>query len=106
MDTNTDPVRALIDLRDRVLPAAIRYQSVGPGYIEEAQRIVEAALAQQPAGVDGGLTDEAIERALDAPLGLDHTLRGLIRGDTVPVGYSKVDVVRELLRALAAQQQG
>jgi len=59
MNTNTDPVRALIDLRDRVLPAAIRYQSVGPGYIEEAQRIVEAALAQQPAaasapvGVEG-----------------------------------------------------
>jgi hypothetical protein len=47
-----------------------------------------------------GLTDADIERALDTRVGLDHTLRQLIRGDTMAVGYTKVDVVRKLLASL------
>jgi hypothetical protein len=48
------------------------------------------------------VSDEAIERALEAKIGLDNTLRQLIRGDTVAVGYSKVDVVRALLAELGS----
>lgn len=44
--------------------------------------------------------DAAIEAALDQKIGLDNTLRQLIRGDTMAIGYSKVDVVRALLTAL------
>ena len=39
---------ALADLRDRVLPAAIRYHNVGPGDAEEALEIVEASLSKMP----------------------------------------------------------
>ncbi|MGN6654744.1 MAG: hypothetical protein ACTHJ9_05330 [Rhodanobacter sp.] len=46
------------------------------------------------------LADEQIETALKAKLELDYTLRDLIRGDTVAIGYSKADVVRALLVAL------
>lgn len=62
---------------------------------------VDGYKAHQPAGGEAvALTDERIEAALDTPMGLDHTLRKLVRGDTMPVGYSKVDVVRALLVAL------
>lgn len=44
--------------------------------------------------------DATIEAALDQKFGIDNTLRQLIRGDTIAVGYSKADVVRGLLRAL------
>lgn len=47
------------------------------------------------------VSDSRIEAALDTKLGLDHTLRQLIRGDTMAVGFGKVDVVRALLQALA-----
>lgn len=59
----------------------------------------------QPSKASGSapdVSDEAIERALDAKLGLDHTLRQLIRGDTMAVGFSKVDVVRALLAELGS----
>jgi len=46
------------------------------------------------------IPDAAIDKALDTPMSLDHTLRQLIRGDTEAVGYSKTDVVRKLLDAL------
>jgi hypothetical protein len=48
------------------------------------------------------VSDGAIERALDAKIGLDHTLRQLIRGDTMAVGFSKADVVRSLLAELGS----
>jgi len=57
--------------------------------------------ADKPAGQ--AVTDAQIEAALDTKVGLDHTLRSLIRGDTVAVGWSKVDVVRKLLEALAPE---
>lgn len=63
-------------------------------------RALKEAPTAAPAGEAVALTDEAIERALDTPLGLDHTLRQLVRGDTMPVGYSKAHVVRALLTAL------
>ena len=52
-------VEVLRDLRDRVLPAALRHHAIGPGYIEEAQEIVSRALAQQPATVDEAMVERA-----------------------------------------------
>lgn len=59
-------------------------------------------LTAKASGSAPDVSDEAIERALDAKIGLDNTLRQLIRGDTVAVGYSKVDVVRALLAELGS----
>lgn len=49
------------------------------------------------------LEDAKIAAALDERMGLDNTLGQMIRGDTLAVGYSKVDVVRALLRALKSK---
>lgn len=67
--------------------------------IDDGGRVdhTKAAPPSQP------VTDEAIEQSLRTPMGLDHTLRDLIRGDTASVGYSKPDVVRALLAALPSQ---
>jgi hypothetical protein len=57
-----------------------------------------AAPPAEPAKASGSapdVSDEAIERALDAKIGLDQTLRQLIRGDTI-------DVVRALLAELGS----
>lgn len=61
-----------------------------------------APKAAKASGSAPDVSDEAIERALDAKIGLDNTLRQLIRGDTMAVGYSKVDVVRALLAELGS----
>ncbi|HEY3434276.1 MAG TPA: hypothetical protein VGK41_01350 [Solirubrobacterales bacterium] len=90
--------------------AFMKHNATGPSMArlcnarDSVLKLREATPQPAPAAVAGGeLTDERIERALDTPVGLDHTLRKLIRGDTVAVGYSKADVVRKLLQALAAQ---
>lgn len=77
------------------------------GMPKDKQRLAEAAWADATEAVRmnqaaGGeeLTDARIESALNATMGLDHTLRQLVRGDTMPIGYSKVAVVRALLTAL------
>ena len=35
---------AMLDLRDRVLPAANRFHKIGPGYVEEALHIARTTL--------------------------------------------------------------
>jgi hypothetical protein len=60
-------------------------------------------LFTHPAPVAVGVDEAQINAALDTKLGLDFTLRQLIRGDTIAVGYSKVDVVRALIAALEAK---
>ena len=67
---------------------------------EDHLKIIAELKAQIGAAPAGGLSDARIEAALDTNLGLDYTLRQLIRGDTFAVGYAKVDVVRALLNAL------
>lgn len=78
--------------------SAVSFRRYATGYdYANATPLYTAPPAAVPADA---LTDEAIERALDTRLGLDHTLRQLIRGDTAAVGYGKTDVVRALLAAL------
>lgn len=81
--------------------------------IARARRILKAAQQGQLPGQsynprmfsENFLSDETITRALEAhmagaPLPDDKQLKRLIRGDTMAVGYSKIDVVRRLLAAL------
>jgi len=69
------------------------YESIGGQEVVYIREDIARRLRPQ-------VDDAAIEAALDQKIGLDNTLRQLIRGDTMAIGYSKVDVVRALLTAL------
>jgi hypothetical protein len=68
--------------------------------LKRARKVLERAQRAPAPGTP--ITNEAIERALDHQLtSLDRlSLRYLVRGDTMPIGWAKTDVVRALLVAL------